>query len=74
MSNALTSTLGTTLGSAWGSAWGGVLWYLKEATGESKWDEYVDRCEAEGVTPVSRRVFERHRAEHRERDPRSRCC
>ena len=56
------------------SAWRDLRWYLKEVTGESKWDEYVARCAAEGVPPMSRRAFERHRADHQERDPRSRCC
>ncbi len=52
----------------------GVVWYLKQATGESKWDEYVDRCAREGTTPMTRREFERHRADHKERNPQSRCC
>ena len=52
----------------------GVHWYLKQATGEAKWDEYLDRSHAEGVDPMSRRDFERHRAEHKERTPQSRCC
>ena len=52
----------------------GVVWYLKQATGEAKWDEYVDRCAREGVQPMSRRDFERHRADHKEHNPQSRCC
>ena len=52
----------------------GVLWYLRQATGEAKWDEYVDRCRAQGVDPMSRREFERHRSDHRENNPESRCC
>jgi uncharacterized short protein YbdD (DUF466 family) len=52
----------------------GLSWYLKQATGESKWDEYVDRCRADDVVPMSRREFERHRADHREANPQSRCC
>lgn len=47
---------------------------LREATGEAKWDEYVARCVDEGAEPMSRRAFERHRAEHKERNPQSRCC
>lgn len=54
--------------------WHGVRWYLREATGEARWDEYVDRCAREGREPVSRRAFERHRAEQREHNPSSRCC
>ena len=42
----------------------GIRWYLKQATGEDKWDEYLDRCRSENVEPMSRRDFERHRAEH----------
>lgn len=52
----------------------GVLWYLKQATGEAKWDEYVERCARQGTEPMTRRDFERHRADHKERNPQSRCC
>ena len=52
----------------------GVRWYLRQVTGEAKWDEYVDRCGREATTPMSRREFERHRSEHRETSPSSRCC
>ncbi len=52
----------------------GVRSLLREATGESKWDAYLERCRQEGRAPMSRREFERHRAEHRERNPQARCC
>ena len=52
----------------------GIRWYLKQATGEAKWDEYLERCRSDGVEPVSRRDFERHRAEHREKSTQPRCC
>jgi hypothetical protein len=52
----------------------GLRWYLREVTGESKWDAYRERCEREGRTPTSRREFERHRAEHREQGAQGRCC
>jgi len=52
----------------------GIRWYLKQATGEAKWDEYLERCRYEDVEPMSRRDFERHRAEHKENTPQSRCC
>jgi uncharacterized short protein YbdD (DUF466 family) len=52
----------------------GIRWYLKQATGEAKWDEYLERCRSDDVEPMSRRVFERHRAEHRESTPQARCC
>lgn len=51
-----------------------VRWYLRQATGEAKWDEYVDRCRAQGVEAMTRREFERHRSDHREKNPQSRCC
>jgi hypothetical protein len=51
-----------------------VLWYLKELSGEAKWDEYLEACRQSGVEPMSRRAFERHRSEHAERHPQSRCC
>lgn len=49
-------------------------WYVRQATGEAKWDEYVDRCRADGVAPISRRRFERQRADHREHHVQGRCC
>ena len=52
----------------------GLGWYLRQVTGEAKWDEYLERCRAEGRPPMTRRQFERHRADAREHDPRSRCC
>ena len=52
----------------------GIRWYLKAATGEAKWDEYLERCRSQGVEPKSRRDFERHRAEHKENNAQSRCC
>ena len=52
----------------------GVVWYLKEFTGESRWDDYLERCARDGVVPMSRRDFERHRADHRETRVEGRCC
>lgn len=52
----------------------GIRWYLKQATGEAKWDEYLERCRNDDVEPTSRRDFERHRAEHKENNPQARCC
>lgn len=52
----------------------GIRWYLRQATGEAKWDEYLDRCRAEDIEPMSRGAYERHRAEHVENNPQSRCC
>ena len=52
----------------------GLRWYVRQATGEAKWDEYLAGCRSQGAEPMSRREFERHRAEHREANPQSRCC
>jgi Selenoprotein, putative len=52
----------------------GIRWYLRQATGEAKWDEYLERCGRDGVEPMSRRDFERHRAQHKENTPMERCC
>jgi uncharacterized short protein YbdD (DUF466 family) len=51
-----------------------VRWYLRQVTGEGKWDEYVELCSRTGAPPVTRREFERHRSQHREHNPQSRCC
>jgi hypothetical protein len=52
----------------------GILWYIREATGEAKWHEYIDDCRRQGFVPMSRREFERHRADHQEHNPQTRCC
>ncbi|GAW49820.1 MULTISPECIES: YbdD/YjiX family protein [unclassified Nocardioides] len=52
----------------------GLRWYLRQATGEAKWDEYLAVCREQGADPMSRREFERRRADHREAHPQSRCC
>jgi uncharacterized short protein YbdD (DUF466 family) len=52
----------------------GVHWYLKELTGEAAWDRYLDHCREHGHTPVTRREYERRRADAREAEPVSRCC
>ncbi|AIY18236.1 putative selenoprotein [Pimelobacter simplex] len=55
-------------------AWRGVRWYVRELTGEARWDEYVERCARDDVVPMSRRAWERHRADAKEHDPQARCC
>ena len=56
------------------SAGRAIRWYIREATGEAKWDAYLDNCRRQGVVPVSRREFERHRADRLEHNPQTRCC
>lgn len=52
----------------------GVRWYARQLSGESKWDDYLERCAREGRTPMTRRQFERHRDDHREQGTQGRCC
>jgi hypothetical protein len=52
----------------------GIRWYLRQVSGEAKWDEYLQRCRGEDVEPISRRDFERHRTQHQENNPQVRCC
>ena len=52
----------------------GIRWYLRQATGEAKWDQYVEDCRRHEHEPVSRREFERRRSEAKEGSARSRCC
>ena len=52
----------------------GVHWYLKELTGEADWDRYLEHCAEHGRPPMTRREFERRRADAREANPVSRCC
>ena len=55
-------------------AWRGVCWYLREWSGEARWDDYLRHCREHGHEPMSRRAFERQRAEVAERKGVSRCC
>jgi uncharacterized short protein YbdD (DUF466 family) len=52
----------------------GIRWYLKQVSGEAKWDEYLELARSEDMEPMSRRDFERHRSEHKENNPQARCC
>lgn len=52
----------------------GLRWYLREFTGESRWDDYLARCARDGREPMSRRDFERERDHQREHAARGRCC
>ena len=31
----------------------GLRWYVRQATGEAKWDEYVETCRAQGAEPMT---------------------
>ena len=55
---------------------GGVRWYLREVSGETAYDRYVEhrRREHPGEPVMSRRDFERRRQDAREARPQARCC
>jgi uncharacterized short protein YbdD (DUF466 family) len=55
-------------------AWEGVRWYLKEFTGEARWDDYLEHCAEHGHPPMSRYEFERQRTDAAEKNPVTRCC
>lgn len=55
-------------------AWRGVRWYLREFTGEGRWDTYVRECAEHGHLPCTRREFERRRADLAEGMVPARCC
>jgi uncharacterized short protein YbdD (DUF466 family) len=53
-----------------------VRWYLRELTGESAYDRYLERHQREhpACAPLSRRDFERRRTDATVAGPGSRCC
>ncbi|MDK1476682.1 YbdD/YjiX family protein [Streptomyces sp. 549] len=55
-----------------------LWWYVREFTGETAYDRYVERHRREhpGQPPLSRGTFERRRTDARGSDPREgfRCC
>jgi uncharacterized short protein YbdD (DUF466 family) len=57
-------------------AYTGVRWYLREVSGESRYDRYVEhrRREHPSEPVMSRRDFERRRQDAREARPQARCC
>ena len=57
-------------------AFAGVRWYFREISGESAYDRYVEhmRRDHPAQLVMSRRDFERWRQDHREKNPRARCC
>ena len=54
----------------------GVRWYLKEVSGESAYDHYVEHARRAhpGEPVMARRDFERRRQDAREARPQARCC
>ena len=57
-------------------AYAGVRWYLREVSGESAYDRYVEhlRRDHPDQPVMSRRDFERRRMRMRDENPKARCC
>ena len=57
-----------------GARW--LRWYLREVSGESAYDRYVQHARAEHPDRrvLSRRQFERQRMDDRDARPQARCC
>ena len=57
-------------------AFAGVRWYLREVSGESRYDRYVEhmRRDHPDQAVMSRREYERRRMDQRDENPRARCC
>jgi uncharacterized short protein YbdD (DUF466 family) len=51
-----------------------LRWYVRELTGEARWDDYLAECREFGDQPMSRREFERRRDHEREHQAVGRCC
>jgi len=54
----------------------GLRWYLREVTGESAYDRYVERERHQhpGEAVLDRRAFERRRQDLVGSQPQQRCC
>lgn len=57
-------------------AWRGLRWYLREVSGESAYDRYVESACSEhpGEAILDRRSFERRRQDLENQRPQQRCC
>jgi uncharacterized short protein YbdD (DUF466 family) len=54
----------------------GVRWYVREVTGESAYDHYVEHETRlhPGAVVLDRRAFERRRQDLEDARPQQRCC
>ena len=51
-----------------------VRWYLRQIDGRARWEEHLRSCAEHGHPPLSRREFERRRADARAASVSARCC
>ena len=57
-----------------GEALRGVRWYLRQVDGSARWEEHLRSSAEHGHRPLTRREFERRRADARAGSVSSRCC
>lgn len=62
--------------SAVARAYRGIRWYVREVTGESAYDRYLqNECGGHpGKVHLDRRTFERRRQDLEDQRPQQRCC
>ena len=72
----MTSARAAAAAEAVARAWRGLRWYLREVTGESAYDRYVEsKCSGHPEDVVlDRRAFERRRQDLENQRPQQRCC
>lgn len=58
------------------AVWHGIFWYLREISGEARYDHYLEHFAAEhpGETPMSEVEFIRAREEYDRLHPNTSCC
>ena len=54
----------------------GLLWYLREVSGEADYERYVAHAQRQhpDTPPLCRRDFERRKMDEREANHQARCC
>lgn len=58
------------------AAWRGIVWYMREISGEARYDHYLEHFAQEhpGEKPLSETEFLRAREEYDKHHPNTSCC
>ena len=58
------------------AAWRGIVWYIREISGEARYDHYLEHFAQEhpGEKPLSETEFLRAREEYDKHHPNTSCC
>lgn len=58
------------------AAWRGIVWYMREISGEARYDHYLEHFAQEhpGEKPMSETEFLRAREEYDKHHPNTSCC